>query len=105
MSKITVAKTAGFCFGVNRAIEIVNRLLDQGKRVYTLGPIIHNPQMVASLEQRGVTIVSEPAQVQPGGILVIRSHGVPLSVLQEIVKLGIEYADATCPFVGKIHTY
>ena len=51
MADITVAKTAGFCFGVNRAIEIVNRLLDQGKRVYTLGPIIHNPQMVAALEQ------------------------------------------------------
>ena len=69
MADITVAKTAGFCFGVNRAIEIVNRLLDQGKRVYTLGPIIHNPQMVAALEQRGVTIVSQPGQVQPGGIL------------------------------------
>ena len=103
MADITVAKTAGFCFGVNRAIEIVNRLLDQGKRVYTLGPIIHNPQMVAALEQRGVTIVSQPGQVQPGGILVIRSHGVSLDILREIERLGIEYADATCPFVGKIH--
>ncbi len=65
MANITVAKTAGFCFGVNRAIEIVNRLLDQGKQVYTLGPIIHNPQMVAALEQRGVTIVSEPARFSP----------------------------------------
>ena len=103
MADITVAKTAGFCFGVNRAIEIVNRLLDQGKRVYTLGPIIHNPQIVAALEQRGVTIVSQPGQVQPGGILVIRSHGVSLDILREIERLGIEYADATCPFVGKIH--
>ena len=71
--KITVAKTAGFCFGVNRAVNLVYRLLEEGKRVYTLGPIIHNPQMVADLASRGVTAVEEPEEVPPGGTLVILS--------------------------------
>ena len=101
--KITVAKTAGFCFGVNRAVNLVYRLLEEGRRVYTLGPIIHNPQMVADLASRGVTAVEEPEEVPPGGTLVIRSHGVPQEVLDRIQALGLDYADATCPFVSKIH--
>ena len=79
--KITVAKTAGFCFGVNRAVETVNRLLDEGERVWTLGPIIHNPQTLSSLEARGVRIAKEPSEAQ-GGVLVIRSHGVARAVLE-----------------------
>lgn len=100
--KIKVAETAGFCFGVNRAVQIVNELLEQ-KSVCTLGPIIHNPQLVAELEQRGVRIVDSPSRVPPGGTLVIRSHGVPACVMEEIRTLGLEYAEATCPFVAKIH--
>lgn len=100
--KITVAKTAGFCFGVNRAVETVNRLLDEGETVWTLGPIIHNPQTLDSLAARGVRIAETPAEAR-GGVLVIRSHGVARSVLEEAERAGVRTVDATCPFVAKIH--
>lgn len=101
--KITVAKSAGFCFGVNRAVEMVLNLLKDGKKVWTLGPIIHNPQLVEELEQKGVQIAGHPEDVAAGGTVVIRSHGIPRSTLDELRSLGLEYADATCPFVAKIH--
>ncbi len=100
---ITVARTAGFCFGVSRAVKIVEELADEGKRVCTLGAIIHNPQKVRELEKRGVRIVSTPEEVLPGETLVIRSHGVPKSVTDRIEQLGLSYKNATCPFVLKIH--
>lgn len=100
---ITVAKTAGFCFGVNRAIELVLDLVDSGEKVYTLGPIIHNPQMVEQLRQKGVETANEPEDVPKGATLVIRSHGVPLEIIERIEKCGVKYVDATCPFVSKIH--
>lgn len=100
---IHVAKSAGFCFGVDRAVQMVFRLLDEGKQVYTLGPIIHNPQIVQELEERGVRIVDTPAEVPPDGTLVIRSHGVARAVQEDISGRGLECADATCPFVRKIH--
>ena len=90
--KITVAKTAGFCFGVDRAVQLVYRLLEEGRQVYTLGPIIHNPQMVAELAARGVKIAEEPGEVPLGGTLVIRSHGVTPAVLDRIRALGLDYA-------------
>ena len=101
--KITKAETAGFCFGVNRAVNMVYDLLDSGKQVCTLGPIIHNPQLVAELEGRGVRIVSSPEEVNEGETLVIRSHGVEKSVYDDACNLGVDVADATCPFVAKIH--
>ena len=101
--KITKAETAGFCFGVNRAVNMVYDLLDSGKQVCTLGPIIHNPQLVAELEGRGVRIVSSPEEVNEGETLVIRSHGVEKSVYDNACNLGVDVADATCPFVEKIH--
>ncbi len=101
--KITVAETAGFCFGVNRAIQMILELLDAGKKVCTLGPIIHNPQMVAQLEERGVRTISHPDKVPPGYILVIRSHGIPMDIWEKIQAQHISYSDATCPFVAKIH--
>ena len=101
--KITKAETAGFCFGVNRAVNMVYDLLDSGKQVCTLGPIIHNPQLVAELEGRGVRIVSSPEEVNEGETLVIRSHGVEKSVYDNACNLGVDVADATCPFVAKIH--
>lgn len=104
MSNIHLAKTAGFCFGVNRAIELVNSLLDEGKRVCTLGPIIHNAQVVGQLADRGVVIADTPDDVPPDTVLVIRSHGVPLSVYQQLSAKKIEIQDATCPFVAKIHS-
>lgn len=100
---IRVAKTAGFCFGVNRAVETVYDLLKQGARVCTLGPIIHNPQLVESLSARGVRIIHSPAEAQPGETVVIRSHGVPPSVTEALRARGVPFVDATCPFVQKIH--
>ncbi len=100
---IRVAESAGFCFGVDRAVNTVLRLLDEGKQVATLGPIIHNPQVVDSLEKKGVLTVSEPEETPAGATLVIRSHGVPPEVLARAEALPIEVCDATCPFVAKIH--
>ncbi len=101
--RVEVAKTAGFCFGVDRAVSTVYRLLEKGDKVCTLGPIIHNPQIVSDLKRRGVAAVDSPAEVPPGHTLVIRSHGVPKSVTDELEGLGVPVVDATCPFVKKIH--
>ena len=101
--KITLAKTAGFCFGVNRAVQSVYDLLEKGEKVCTLGPIIHNPQLVEELKQRGVRIVESPEEVKEGETLVIRSHGVEESVTERAKGLGVKTEDATCPFVAKIH--
>jgi (E)-4-hydroxy-3-methyl-but-2-enyl pyrophosphate reductase len=102
--KIILAKSAGFCFGVNRAVTLVNNLLEEGKKVTTLGPIIHNPHMVAELAERGVEIADTPNDLSSmDRTLVIRSHGVPQSVIDEIEQKGISYENATCPFVSKIH--
>ena len=102
MKNITLAKTAGFCFGVNRAVNLVYDLSDKEK-VCTLGPIIHNTEMVKELEKKGVIIADKPADVKDNYTVVIRSHGVPKSVYDEINSLGLKYSDATCPFVSKIH--
>lgn len=101
--KITLAKTAGFCFGVDRAVNMIHSLLDGGGSVCTLGPIIHNPQVIAELEGRGVRIVSSADGVGRGDTLVIRTHGVPKELMESVVSSGSEYTDATCPFVKKIH--
>lgn len=99
-----MAKSAGFCFGVNRAVQMVSNLLDQGKRVATLGPIIHNPQIINSFSSRGVRIVDRPEEVLPKEVLVIRSHGVPQKTMDLLWKMKIDYEDATCPdLVEKIH--
>ncbi len=103
MRNITLAKTAGFCFGVNKAVQTVYDLLDEGKKVCTLGPIIHNPQLVNDLKQKGVRIVESPCEVLKDETLVIRSHGVEKAVLDLCDSLGVSYVNATCPFVGKIH--
>ncbi len=100
---VILAQTAGFCFGVDRAVNRVKELLDAGEQVCTLGPIIHNPQVVAELAARGVTTVDNPTDTPEGAMLVIRSHGVAESVLENIRQAGIRVSDATCPFVSKIH--
>ena len=100
---VTVAGTAGFCFGVDRAVKMVDSLLREGRTVCTLGQIIHNPTVIADFARRGAVTVDSPDEVPPGAILVIRSHGVVKSVYDRLEELGIEYADATCPFVSKIH--
>ena len=100
---VELAKSAGFCFGVDRAVSTVYRLLEEGRPAATLGPIIHNPQLVADLAARGVQAVSSPEETPPGHVLVIRSHGVPQSTVDRLEELSIPYVDATCPFVKKIH--
>ena len=100
---IKVAKSAGFCFGVDRAVNLVLKDVEAGRPVATLGPIIHNPQLVGDLEQQGVLTVDRPEDCPPGYTLVIRSHGVPGAVYDALISRGIPYEDATCPFVAKIH--
>ena len=103
--KITLAKTAGFCFGVDRAVNTVYELLESGHNVCTLGPIIHNQQLVGELEEKGVRIVDDADNVCENETLVIRSHGVPEIVINTLNERGVKYSDATCPFVSKIHKY
>ncbi len=97
-----MAKTAGFCFGVNRAVELTYGLLAEGHKVATLGPLIHNPQAVEDMRRKGAQVVDTVQDVPAGCEVVIRSHGVPRSVYDELAARGIPYHDATCPFVQKI---
>ena len=104
--KVTLAKSAGFCFGVKRAVETVYQEIEQAKKpIYTFGPIIHNEEVVADLEKKGVVVVSsvEELKDRPKGTVIIRAHGVEQCVYNEIRNLGFEVIDATCPFVLKIH--
>lgn len=103
MVKIKLAKNAGFCFGVSRAIKKVYELLDENLKVVTLGPIIHNPQIISELETQGVKVVSSPCEVPKDAIMIVRSHGVSKETIDTCNKLKINYIDMTCPFVSKIH--
>ena len=103
---VILAKSAGFCFGVKRAVETVYREAQKGGQpIYTYGPIIHNEEVVADLEQKGVTVVHSVDELgeNPKGTVIIRSHGVEKKIYDEIRALGFEIVDATCPFVLKIH--
>lgn len=100
---ITLAKTAGFCFGVDRAVKMLYDLVAQGDPVCTLGPIIHNPQVIDDLRQKGVAILEKAEDAVPGTKVVIRAHGVPKQVFDLFAETGIDYVDATCPYVLKIH--
>ncbi len=104
--EIKLAKTAGFCFGVKRAVDMVYEQLDSEKRpIYTYGPIIHNEEVVAELEKKGAQVIPEDADVSSfaPGVVILRSHGVSKSVREAIEAAGHEIVDATCPFVLKIH--
>ncbi len=100
---VTVAKSAGFCFGVSRAVELVEASAKAGKRVVTLGPIIHNRHVVDKFRAMGVAVIDEPEQAQPGDTVIIRSHGVSRAVYERLEERGVEIIDATCPFVKRIH--
>ena len=101
--QIILAKTAGFCFGVNRAVKLTYELLEQGRPVATLGPLIHNPQVVEDLESKGAITCDSVDDVPDGCEVVIRSHGVGQSVYDKISTRRLVYHAATCPFVTKIH--
>lgn len=101
--EIRLAKTAGFCFGVDRAVNLVYDLVEKGEKVCTLGPIIHNAQLVADLESKGVKIIDDINDAPNGYKIIIRTHGVEKQVIDDIESKGLDYANATCPFVTKIH--
>ena len=100
--KLLTCETAGFCFGVERAIKLVNTLLKNGQKVCTLGPIIHNPQMVKKLSSEGVRIIEHPSEAQNGEKIVLRSHGVEKNVMEYILANDLLYENAICPFVLRI---
>lgn len=104
MAEIKTAKTAGFCFGVDRAVKLVYEELDKhcGK-VATLGPIIHNRDVVEDLKKRGVRIIDKVGELAESEMAVIRSHGVGKNIYNELLQKGNSYIDATCPFVSRIH--
>ena len=103
--KVKTAKTAGFCFGVKRAVDKVYELIENGvSPIYTLGPIIHNEEVVSDFEKKGVTVISEEDIPKlREGTVVIRSHGVGRRIYDMLKTAGISFVDVTCPFVLKIH--
>ena len=104
--KLTIAKSAGYCFGVKRAVNMVYQEAEEAKvPVYTYGPIIHNEEVVRDLKQRGVHVVRELKELEnlPKGKIIIRSHGISRREHEAMKACGFEVLDATCPFVLKIH--
>ncbi len=102
---VIVAKSAGFCFGVKRAVETVYSEVNKGKKIYTYGPIIHNEEVVKDLEEKGVIVLENERQLEElsEGTVIIRSHGVEKRIQKLIEDRGLECIDATCPFVKRIH--
>jgi 4-hydroxy-3-methylbut-2-enyl diphosphate reductase len=102
--KIVVAETAGFCFGVNNAVKMVYNLLDRpSEKICTLGPIIHNEQVVNDLKARGVGVISDISETERNAKVVIRAHGITPDIYEGLAEKDIEIIDATCPYVKKIH--
>ena len=107
--KVTLAKSAGFCFGVKRAVDMVYEQIEDAKErpIYTYGPIIHNEEVVKELAEKGVRVIAEDEDLhglEPGTV-IIRSHGVGRKVKEDLENAGFTIVDATCPFVQKIHRY
>lgn len=112
--EIRVAESAGFCFGVSRAVDTVYRLLEEnpGKKIYTYGPIVHNDQVVNDLKSKGVEVISGPEELeklktggrQKDAIIIVRAHGISDAEMKTLKEIpGLETVDATCPYVTKIH--
>ncbi len=101
---VEVIKHAGFCFGVSRAIDFLNQEVESGSApIYTVGPIIHNPQIVGEFHEKGVQIANGVRDIPQNGVAVIRAHGIPQEDLAYLKENNIRFVDATCPFVEKIH--
>lgn len=105
MAEIIRAKNSGFCFGVKRAMEKTDEQIEknQNKRIFTCGPLIHNPNVIQDLERRGVGIIYNASEANKGDIVIVRSHGEKKAFFDEALSQGLEVIDATCPFVNKIH--
>ena len=101
--QIYLAKTAGFCFGVDRAVSLVEQAIRDGKHAVTLGPIIHNRHVVERFAKLGVREIASPDEAQPGETVILRAHGVEKAMQEALAARGLEVVDATCPFVEKIH--
>ncbi len=103
--EIVLAKTAGFCFGVKRAVDTVYSEVESGGKIYTFGPIIHNKEVVSDLEKKGVTVIKDIDMIDQlsEGTVIIRSHGVSKGVMTVLENSPLKVVDATCPFVKKIH--
>ena len=103
---IEISKNAGFCFGVKRAVSIVENLISENKKVYTLGPIIHNPQITENFKKNGVCVIDDINNldnINKDSTIVIRSHGTDKKTFETLKLKNLNYIDATCPFVKKIH--
>ena len=101
--EIILAVAAGFCFGVKRAVETALKTAESnsGAPIKTLGPLIHNPQVVKELESRGVTVEERPEDID-AGVVIVRCHGIPPKVMDQLsAKEGVTVVDATCPFVKR----
>ena len=105
--KVELAKTAGFCFGVKRAVDTVYEqiALHKGEKIYTYGPIIHNEEVIKDLKRHGVEVVDSEEELEEltEGVVIIRSHGVPKRICDMLERKEVDCVDATCPFVKKIH--
>ena len=101
--KVTLAKSAGFCYGVRRAVELAERTAEEGRPCVMLGSIIHNKDVIARLAEKGLTAVERPEDVPEGSAVIIRSHGEGRAVYDQLRARGVEILDATCPNVTRIH--
>lgn len=104
--KVKLADSAGFCFGVKRAVELVYREAEKDTQVYTFGPIIHNDEVVKDLNDKGVKVINNTEELNQisEGTIIIRSHGISKDTFDQIQEKGLQIVDATCPYVKKIHT-
>ena len=108
MGKLTIAKSAGFCFGVKRAVNMVYEAIDgENLPIYTYGPIIHNDEVVKDMKKKGVTVINSLDELEEHekGVMIIRSHGISKAEYDKILSSGYKILNATCPFVSKIHRY
>ncbi|MFN3976514.1 MAG: 4-hydroxy-3-methylbut-2-enyl diphosphate reductase [Aquificaceae bacterium] len=104
MPEIIIAEHAGFCFGVRRAISLAEEALKDGQKVFSMGPLIHNPQEVKRLEERGLVPLKDESHLRKGHRVLIRSHGIPPQKEKELLSKGIDIIDATCPYVKAVHS-
>ena len=104
MRELRVAKSAGFCFGVSRSVELAEKLLEEKGSCCSFGELIHNRELVQSLEKQGMRVVNSPEELKAGDSVIIRAHGVSRDIMDQIEKTGAKITDATCPKVKAIHT-
>ncbi len=104
MAEMIVAQHAGFCFGVKRAINLAEEALkDKKGRILSIGPLIHNPQEVKRLEEKGLRLLKDDGELLQGDKVIVRSHGIPPQKEKELLSKGVQIIDATCPFVKAVH--